>query len=404
MESPTMDHDLNPRVEAMQPSATLAMSARAKALKREGRPVIALSAGEPDFDTPEPIREAGQRAIQEGHTHYTANPGTPELRAAIARKLEADNGLAYEPGDIVCSNGAKQSVAQAVVVLCRPGDEVVIPAPYWVSYPEMTRLAGAEPVTVETSAAQGYKMQPEALEAALSGRSRLLMLNSPSNPTGAVYSAAELDAFAEVLRGYEDVIVIADEIYEHVIYDAEHVSFASRPGMKERTVTINGFSKAYAMTGWRLGYLAAPRWIAEATAKVQSQFTSAPSAVTQQAGIAALEMDPEPVRQMVRAFRERRAFVLAALDRMPGVACPRPEGAFYLFPDISHYLGTTAPSGRSIETSTDLCFYLLEEHDVALVPGDAFGAPSGVRLSYAASAGDLRAAMQRIETGLAALR
>ncbi len=403
MDHSTMDRHLNPRVEAMKPSATLAMSARAKALKREGRPVIALSAGEPDFDTPEPIRAAGIRAIEEGHTHYTANPGTPELREALARKFRDDNGLTYEPSDIVCSNGAKQSVAQSVFVLCRPGDEVVIPAPYWVSYPEMARLAGAEPVVVETSAERDYKMQPEDLEAALTDRSRVLLLNSPSNPTGAVYARDELEAFAEVLRGYEDVVVVSDEIYEHVLYDAEHVSFAALPGMKERTVTVNGFSKAYAMTGWRLGYLAAPSWIASAAAKMQSQLTSAPSSITQQAGIAALEMDPEPVRQMVRAFRERRAFVLDALTKIPGIECPKPEGAFYLFPDIAHYLGTASPSGRAIETSTDLCFYLLEEYDVALVPGDAFGAPSGVRISYAASSGDLRTAMQRIETGLAAL-
>ncbi len=399
-----MDAHLNPRVAAMQPSETLAMSARAKALKQEGRPVVALSAGEPDFDTPAPIAEAGKRAIDEGHTHYTANPGTPELREAIARKLRNDNGLAYEAGDIVCSNGAKQAVAQAVFVLCRPGDEVVVPAPYWVSYPEMARLAGAEPVAVETAPERGYKMRPEELEAALTERSRVLLLNSPSNPTGAVYSRGELEALAEVVRGHEDVMVVSDEIYEHVIYDAEHVSFASLPGMWERTVTVNGFSKAYAMTGWRLGYLAAPRWAADAVAKMQSQLTSAPSAITQQAGIAALQMDPEPVRQMVRAFHERRNFVLAALDRLPGIACPKPEGAFYLFPDVSSTFGSTAPSGREIATSTDLCFYLLEEHDVALVPGDAFGAPYGLRISYAASASDLRAAMQRVEAGLAALR
>ncbi len=399
----TTDPALNPRVAAMQPSATLAMSARAKALKQEGRPVIALSAGEPDFDTPAPIRAAGIRAIEEGHTHYTANPGTLELREAIAAKLRHDNGLAYEPAEIVCSNGAKQSVAQAVFVLCRPGDEVVIPAPYWVSYPEMARLAGAESVVVETAPGQGYKMGPEDLEAALTERSRVLLLNSPSNPTGAVYDRAELEALAEVLRAHEDVVVVSDEIYERVLYDAEHVSFASLGGMRERTVTVNGFSKAYAMTGWRLGYLAAPPWIADAVEKMQSQLTSAPSAITQRAGVAALAMDGEPVRQMVRAFRERRAFVLAALARMPGVACPTPEGAFYVFPDVSAYFGTEAPSGRAVETSEDLCFYLLEEHDVALVPGSAFGAPYGVRISYAASGADLRAAMRRIAAGLAAL-
>lgn len=404
MSSDVPAHDLNPNVAAMQPSATLAMSARAKALKRAGRPVIELSAGEPDFATPAPIREAGIRAIEEGFTRYTANPGMPELREAIAQKLKEDNGLDYAPSEILCSNGAKQSVAQAVLVLCRPGDEVVIPAPYWVSYPEMARLAGAEPVIVETGPASGYRMRPEDLEAALTERTRIVMMNSPSNPTGAVYSRAELEALAEVLRPREDVVVVSDEIYEHVLYDAEHVSFAALPGMRERTVTVNGFSKAYAMTGWRLGYLAAPGWITEAAATVQGQLTSAPSSITQRAGIAALALDAEPVRQMVRAFHERRDFVLAALAEIPDVVCPKPEGAFYVFPDVSEYFGTTAPDGRAIRDSEALCFYLLEAHDVALVPGSGFGADYGLRISYAASMEDLQEAMRRIAGGLAALR
>ncbi|MEP0545477.1 MAG: pyridoxal phosphate-dependent aminotransferase [Rhodothermales bacterium] len=398
------DPELNPRVAAMQPSATLAMSARAKALVRAGKPVIELSAGEPDFDTPAPICEAGRRAIDEGHTRYTANAGTPALREAIVRKLRDDNGLTYSPAEILCSNGAKQSVAQAIFVLCRPGDEVVIPAPYWVSYPEMVQLAGGESVIVETTPESGYRMGPDELAAALTERTRIVVLNSPSNPTGAVYSRAELEALAEVLRGRDDVFVVSDEIYERVIYDAEHVSFAALDGMRERTVTVNGFSKAYAMTGWRLGYLAAPAWIVEAASTMQGQFTSAPSAITQQAGIAALAMDPEPIRQMVRAFRERRDFVLGALTAIPGVQCPTPEGAFYVFPDVSAYFGRTAPSGRAVANSEDLCFYLLEEHDVALVPGDAFGAPYGIRLSYAASTDDLREAMRRISAGLGALQ
>ena len=395
---------VSPRVAAMRPSATLAMSARAKELKRAGRPVVALSSGEPDFDTPAPIRAAGIAAIEEGFTHYTASPGMPELREAVARKLQEENGLDVAPEQVVCSNGAKQSVAQALLVLCREGDEVLIPAPYWVSYPEMSRLAGAEPVAVASSPEAGYRITPAALDAALTERTRVLLLNTPSNPTGAVYSRADLEALAEVLRPREDVFVVSDEIYERVVYDAEHVAFASLPGMAERTVTVNGFSKAYAMTGWRLGYLAAPRWIADAVAKVQGQLTSAPSSITQRAGVAALAMGREPVRQMVRAFRERRDFVLAALREIPDVVCPQPEGAFYLFPDVSAYFGAEAPSGRSIDGSEALCFYLLEEHDVALVPGDAFGAPYGLRISYAASAQDLRTAMGRIREGLAALR
>ncbi len=395
---------VSPRVAAMRPSATLAMSARAKELKRAGRPVVALSAGEPDFATPAPISAAGIAAIEEGFTHYTASPGMPELREAVARKLREDNGLDVAAEQVVCSNGAKQSVAQALLVLCREGDEALIPAPYWVSYPEMSRLAGAEPVAVASSPEAGYRITPEALDAALTERTRVLLLNTPSNPTGAVYGREELEALAEVLRPREDVFVVSDEIYERIVYDAEHTAFASLPGMAERTVTVNGFSKAYAMTGWRLGYLAAPGWIADAVAKVQGQLTSAPSSISQRAGVAALAMAREPVRQMVRAFRERRDFVLAALREIPGVVCPKPEGAFYLFPDVSAYFGAEAPSGRAIEGSEALCLYLLEEHDVALVPGDAFGAPYGLRISYAASSQDLRTAMGRIREGLAALR
>ncbi|MGI9173845.1 MAG: pyridoxal phosphate-dependent aminotransferase [Rhodothermales bacterium] len=396
----------NPRVAAMQPSATLAMTARAKQLRRDGRPVIGLSAGEPDFATPAPISEAGVQAIREGFTHYTENAGMPELREAICHKLRRDNGLDYAPGQVLCSNGAKQSVALAVNVLTGPGDEVLIPAPYWVSYPEMTRMAGAEPSIVRTSVENEYRLTPEELEKAITPQTRLFILCSPSNPTGSVYTKAELEALAEVLRAHQDVFVLSDEIYEYILFDAEHVSFASLPGMKDRTITVNGFSKGFAMTGWRLGYLAAPEPITKAASKVQSQFTSAPSSITQKAGVAALEMmesDPEPVREMVRAFRERRDFVLGRLAEMEGVRCAKPEGAFYVFPDVSAYVGKEAPSGRRIGSASDLCFYLLEEHDVALVPGEAFGEPSGLRLSYAAAMNDLEEALSRIEKGLGAL-
>lgn len=394
----------NPLVESVRPSATLAMTARAKELKREGLPIIGLSAGEPDFDTPAPIAEAGIAAIREGYTHYSENVGMLELRKSIVEKLASDNGLSYGVDQILCSNGAKQSVALAVFALCRPGDQVLIPAPYWVSYPEMVRLAGAEPVAIPTTAEDEYRMRPEALEEAITDRTRMLILCSPSNPTGSVYPREELEALADVLRRHEEVFILSDEIYEHVIFDAEHVSFAGLPGMKERTITVNGFSKAFAMTGWRLGYLAAERPIVKAAAKIQSQFTSAPSSITQRAGIAALEMDRSYVRKMVDVFRERRDDVLERLRRIDGVRCPKPEGAFYLFPDISRYLNTTAPGGRSIETSEDLCFYLLEECHVALVPGSAFGSPDGLRISYAASSDDLREAMDRVAAGLAALQ
>ena len=404
MTAPSVALDaLSPRVEAMQPSATLAISARAAALKRQGRDVVSLSAGEPDFDTPAPIVEAAHQALRDGRFHYTPNAGIPELREAIAQKLVRENGLDVCAGDVVMSNGAKQSVAQALLAVCRPGDEVIVPAPYWVSYPEMVRLAGAEPVAVEAGAAADYKITPEQLAAAITDRTRALVLCSPSNPTGAVYSRDEQQALAEVLREHPGVVVVSDEIYEYVVFDAEHVSFGSLDGMAERTATVNGFSKAYAMTGWRLGYLAAPAWWSGAAAKVQSQFTSGPSSITQYAAVAAFSMGKGPVREMVAAFRERRDAVLARLDAMDGVACPVPQGAFYLFPDVSAHYGRQTPEGETIAGSVDLCRYLLESNDVALVPGQAFGADAGVRLSYATDLDTLMRACDRIGSGLAAL-
>jgi aspartate aminotransferase/aspartate/glutamate/aspartate-prephenate aminotransferase len=388
----------------MQPSATMAMKSRAEEMRRQGHPVVALSAGEPDFDTPAPISEAGIRAIRDGFTDYTENAGTIELREAICEKLDHDNGLDYAPDQVLCSNGAKQSLALALHVLCDEGDEVLVPAPHWVSYPEMARFAGADPVVVPTSVEDGYRLSPEGLDEALTDDTRVVILCSPSNPTGAVYPPDELAALADVLRDYEDVFVISDEIYEHVRYDVEHRSFASFPGMMDRTVTINGFSKAYAMTGWRLGYMAGPSPVVDASAKIQGQFTSAPCSISQKAGVAALTMDPEPVNEMVAAFRERRDHVLNRLRALDGVRCPTPDGAFYLYPDISAYFGTETPDGEVLEDSSDLCFYLLEAQHVALVPGGAFGEPKGLRLSYASSMEDLNTALDRIEAGLSALR
>ena len=394
---------LNPNVAAVRPSETLAIMARAKALIRQGRDVVALSAGEPDFDTPAPIVEAAHQALREGFTHYTPNAGIPELREAVAEKLRRDNGLDVSAAQVLCSNGAKQSVAQVVLALCRPEDEVLVPAPYWVSYPEMVRLAGAAPVVLETGPEAEYKVTPAQLNDAITERTRLLFFNSPSNPTGAVYTPEEVEALADVLRHHEHVFVISDEIYEHVLFDARHTTLAALDGMGERTVTVNGFSKAYAMTGWRLGYCAGPQWIVDAAAKVQSQLTSAPSSITQRAGVAALAMSLEPVARMVEAFRRRRDLMLERVRRLPGVVCPRPEGAFYLFPDVSAYFGKTTPDGTPIAGSEALCAYLLDAHGVALVPGSAFGADYGVRLSYAASTDDLVKAADRIEAGLAAL-
>ncbi len=386
----------------MRPSATLAITARAAELRRKGIPVIGLSAGEPDFDTPEPICNAAIAAIKEGFTHYTANAGILELREGICRALEADHGVSYTPDQILCSSGAKQSVALAVMALCRPGDEVIVPAPYWVSYPEMVTLAGGTTRVLPTTVEANYRFTAEALDAAITPKTRLLVLCSPSNPTGAVYEPQELDEIAAVLRKHDHVFVLSDEIYQHIVYDTPFTSFASLPGLKERTILVNGFSKGYAMTGWRLGFMAAELPITKAAAKIQGQTTSAPCSITQRAGVAALAMDRSIVQEMVDAFRERRDFLHAKLSTVAGLTCPLPEGAFYLFPDVSRFLGTRI-GDRSIETSSDLCLYLMEEHHVALVPGDAFGAPNGMRISYAASTDDLRVAADRIANGLAAI-
>lgn len=393
----------NPNVARMKPSATLAVTARAAELKRQGIPVIGLSAGEPDFDTPEPVRRAAIEAIREGFTHYTPNPGILELRTEICRSLRELNGLDYDPDEILCSNGAKQSVALAILALCRPDDEVIIPAPYWVSYPDMVHLAGATPVVMETTVEQNYRIAADDLERAITPRTRLFILCSPSNPTGAVYSDEELEAIAAVLRRHEDVFVISDEIYQHLVYGTPFRSFASLPGMKERTVTVNGFSKAYAMTGWRLGYLAAERPIASAAAKIQGQTTSAPCSISQKAGVAALRMDQRIVDDMVAVFRKRRDFLHSRVSAIDGLKCPMPEGAFYLFPDVSAWYGSSSAT-RTIDSGSDLCLHLMEDHHVALVPGDAFGAPNSIRISYAASDDDLSEAATRLERGFAALK
>ena len=403
MNSEPLSVRINPVVLSMKPSATLAMTARAKELKNEGRPVIGLSAGEPDFDTPQPIRDAAIAAINEGFTHYTANPGILPLREEICRVLKENRGLSYQPDEILCSNGAKQSVAQAIFALAGKGDEVIIPAPYWVSYPEMVRLASATPVIVNTTVDDSYKMSPEKLEAAITPNTRLLILCSPSNPTGGVYSREDLMGIADVLKRHEHVYVISDEIYEHIVYDVPFMSIGTISEIRDRVITINGFSKGFAMTGWRLGYMAADKAIIKAASKLQSQLTSAPSSISQKAGVAALQMDLATVASMVDEFKTRRDFLYNWAVCNNKISCPKPDGAFYLFPDISPYLGSTAPDGSAINSSTDLCMYLLEQHNVALVPGDAFGTPSSIRISYAASMNDIQEATRRIQTGLDSL-
>lgn len=395
---------ISSRALELQPSATLKITGRAKELQREGKSIISLSAGEPDFPTPSFICYAAMEAIRNGIHGYTMNTGTPELREAICAKLKRDNGLDYTPAQIICSNGAKQSVGFSLLAMVNPGDEVIIPAPYWVSYPAMTQLAQGIPVPVRTSFEHNYRLTPEQLEEAITDKTRLLILCSPSNPTGSCYSKKDLEGLAEVLRRYPNISIISDEIYEYIVFDEEHISLLNvAPDLKDRVALINGFSKGFAMTGWRLGYLAGPEELVKAVGKIQSQETSAPSSISQAAGFAAYSGPLDKVLEMRASFKERRDFMVEQLNSIEGVSCFSPGGAFYVFPDISAYLGSLSPSGTSIESSTDLCLYLLNEAGLALVPGDAFGEPNGLRMSYAAAMEDLVEAMNRFKHGLAGL-
>ncbi|TVQ67286.1 MAG: pyridoxal phosphate-dependent aminotransferase [Balneolaceae bacterium] len=392
------------RANTISPSETLKITAKAKELARQGASIISLSAGEPDFKTPAHICNAAIEAITEGFHGYTMNTGIPELREAICAKLLNENRLSYKPDQIVLSNGAKQSIGFAILATINPGDEVLIPAPYWVSYPEMVKLADGIPVIVNTLFENDYKLTPQQLENAITAKTKALILCTPSNPTGACYTRNELKALAEVLEKHPELIIFSDEIYEYIVFEEEHNSILNAaPQLQNRTVIINGFSKGFAMTGWRLGYLAGPKPIADAVAKIQSQETSAPSSISQKAGLAACTGTMKPVEEMRAAFRERRDYIVEALRAIPGVHCFSPAGAFYVFPDISAFLGKTDPEGNPVETSTELALFLLEKHGVAVVPGDAFGEPAGIRLSYAASMDDLKEAMARIRDGLSSL-
>ncbi|XP_022774933.1 bifunctional aspartate aminotransferase and glutamate/aspartate-prephenate aminotransferase-like [Durio zibethinus] len=403
-----VDISLSPRVNSVKPSKTMAITDHATALAQAGVPVIRLAAGEPDFDTPAVIAEAGINAIREGYTRYTPNAGTMELRMAICHKLKEENGISYTPDQILVSNGAKQSILQAVLAVCSPGDEVIIPSPYWVSYPEMARLADATPVILPTLVSKNFLLDPKLLESKITAKSRLLILCSPSNPTGSVYPKKLLETIAEIVAKHPRLLVLSDEIYEHIIYaPATHTSFASLPGMWERTLTVNGFSKAFAMTGWRLGYIAGPKHFVAACNKIQSQVTSGASSIAQKAGVAALGLGyagGEAVSTMVKAFRERRDFLVKSFGELEGVKMSEPQGAFYLFIDFSSYYGIEAEGFGKIENSESLCRYLLDKAQVALVPGDAFGDDSCIRISYAASLTTLQAAFERINKALITLR
>lgn len=395
---------ISKRAQKLQPSATLKVTGRAKELKREGKSIVSLSAGEPDFKTPAHICEAAIKAINDGFHGYTMNPGMPELREAIADKLKRDNGLDYDPSQIICSNGAKQSVGFSLLALLNEGDEAIIPAPYWVSYPEMVKLAQGSPVTIRTAFENDYKLTSAQLEEAITEKTKVLILCSPSNPTGARYTAEELTSLARVLRNYPEIYILSDEIYEYITFDGDHVSILNAaPDLKNRVLLVNGFSKGFAMTGWRLGYLAGPQEVVTAVAKIQSQETSAPSSISQKAGEAAYWGPLDEVKSMRQQFKKRRDFLVGALNGLEGVNCFTPQGAFYVFPDISAFLNTKTPGGSAISSSTDLCLYLLDEFGLALVPGDAFGEPNGLRMSYAASMDELEEAMKRLEKGLQSL-
>ena len=396
-----MKQFLSDRINAMEASATLAMAAKTRELKAEGKDIIGLSLGEPDFNIPDFIKEAAKEAIDQNYSKYTPVDGYLELREAIAAKLLRDNGLSYRPSQIVVSTGAKQCLANAALAMLNPGDEVIFPAPYWVSYKEIAKLAGAIPVEILATIENDFKITPAQLERAITEKTKMVWFNSPCNPTGSVYNQEELEALAKVLHQHPNIFILSDEIYEYINFTSiPHTSFAAIEGMYERTITINGLSKAFAMTGWRIGYLAAPEWIAKACNKVQGQITSGTNAIAQRAAIAALKAPKSEIQYMIDEFKKRRDLVLALLSEVEGLKVNVPEGAFYVFPDVSSFFGKTL-RGRTIGNASDFSLYLLEEAMVATVTGEAFGDANCIRISYAASEKELREAIRRIKESLA---
>ena len=390
----------------MAESETLAMTAKARELKAQGKDVISLSIGEPDFNTPEAVKEAAKKAIDDNFTHYPPVPGYPDLREAICEKFRRDNGLEFRPEQIVVSTGAKQSIYQLVQCLIDPGDEVIIPTPFWVSYKEIVRVAEGVPVYVQTSLDHDFKVTPEQLEAAITPRTKLIMFSSPSNPTGMLYTKDELKGIAQVVARHDNLYVMADEIYEHINFVGKHESIAQFHEVKDRVITVNGVAKGFAMTGWRIGFIAAPLEIAKACNKLQGQVTSATCSIAQKATVCAMLMDPttsDDIINMRRIFQQRRDMVFELLSSIPGVKVRLPQGAFYFFPDVSSYYGKSC-GNRKIENSTDMAFYLLEEAGVATVMGSAFGDDRCIRLSYATSEDLLREALRRIKEALARLK
>lgn len=390
-------------IQSLSPSATLAMSQKSNELKAQGVDVINLSVGEPDFNTPDHIKEAAKRAIDENFTFYTAVPGYMSLRKAVSRKLKEENDVDFAPEQIVVSNGAKQALCNVILASINPGDEVLIPTPAWVSYVEMVKLARGTNVLVPTTLEDDFKITPQRLEEAITPRTRMILLCSPSNPTGSVYSRQELQALVDVIAKYPDIIVLSDEIYEHINFTGSFTSLASFPEIADRTVIINGVSKAYAMTGWRIGYCAAPLWLAKAVNKLQSQYTSGCSSIAQKAAEAAYEGSQDCVHQMCEAFRRRRDLVVDLARQIPGFECNEPQGAFYLFPRVTSFLGKS-DGETTINTSGELALYLLDKAHVATVDGAAFCLDGYIRLSYATSDDNIREAMRRIAEALAALK
>lgn len=394
---------LSNRLNRLAPSATLAMSQKSSEMKAQGIDVINLSVGEPDFNTPDHIKAAAKKAIDENYSKYSPVPGYPDLRKAISAKLKKENGLDYGINEILVSNGAKQSVCNTILALINDEDEVIIPAPYWVSYPQMVKLAGGNPVIVNAGFEQDFKMTPAQLEAAITPKTKLVILCSPSNPTGSVYSKVELEGLADVIKKHEDLFVLADEIYEHINYIGQHESIAQFPGMKERAIVVNGVSKAYAMTGWRIGYIAAPEWIVKGCNKLQGQYTSGPCSVSQKAAEAAYTLDQGCVEEMRLAFERRRDLIVKLAKEIPGLEVNMPQGAFYLFPKCSKYFGKS-DGDRVIQNSTDFALFLLEVGHVATVGGDAFGDPECFRMSYATSDENIMEAMRRIKKAVSRLK
>ena len=394
---------LSDRLNRLAPSATLVMSQKSSEMKAQGIDVINMSVGEPDFNTPDHIKEAAKKAVDENWSRYSPVPGYVDLRKSIVNKLRNENNLDYSVNEILVSNGAKQCVCNAIMALVNDDDEVIIPAPYWVSYPQMVKLAGGTPIVVSAGFEQDFKMTPTQLESAITPKTKMLILCSPSNPTGSVYSREELQGLAEVILKHEDLLVLADEIYEHINYIGKHESIAQFNGMKERTIIINGVSKAYAMTGWRIGYMAAPQWIIKGCNKLQGQYTSGPCSVSQKAAEAAYTMEQGCVEEMRLAFERRRNLIVELARKIPGLEVNNPQGAFYLFPKCSSFFGKS-DGERTINSSTDLALYLLEVGHVATVSGDAFGDPECFRMSYATSDDNIREAMERIGNALAKLR